>query len=159
MWLNRNQKRRSPDRARRTGPAVAAVAAVALAAALVWMPVNALPVWAAARTEAAGGSESTQTSTTEAPTTPAQANGPSDSAQTPNPDSAPSTPASPASPTGIPGAPAATGTAVLMGAGVYTVARKRWSDRKKSQERPQEYIYFENHTKTGTLRDEEKFID
>ena len=50
----------------------------------------------------------------------------------------------------------AAGTAVLMGAGLYTAARKQWNEKKNSK---REYVYFENHTKNKTLRDEEKYVD
>ena len=43
-----------------------------------------------------------------------------------------------------------------MGAGIYTVARKQWIEKKNKQK---EYVYFENHTKNGTLRDEERYLD
>ena len=45
----------------------------------------------------------------------------------------------------------ATGTAVLLTAGVYTAARKQWNEKKKEKQKPKEYVYFENHTKNGTL--------
>lgn len=51
----------------------------------------------------------------------------------------------------------ATGTAVLLTAGIYTAVRKQWNEKKN--EKPKEYVYFENHTKNGTLREEEKQAD
>lgn len=51
----------------------------------------------------------------------------------------------------------ATGTVILLGAGAYTAVRKQWNEKKDAK--PKEYVYFENHTKNGTLRDEEKYID
>ena len=51
----------------------------------------------------------------------------------------------------------ATGTVILLGAGAYTAVRKQWNEKKNAK--PKEYVYFENHTKNGTLRDEEKYID
>ena len=51
----------------------------------------------------------------------------------------------------------ATGTVILLGAGAYTAVRKQWNEKKNAK--PKEYVYFENHTKNGTLRDEEKYIE
>ncbi len=45
------------------------------------------------------------------------------------------------------------GTAVLIGAGAYTYVRKKWKEGRNTRE---EYVYYENHTRNGTLREEEK---
>ncbi len=56
------------------------------------------------------------------------------------------------------GSPARTaaGTAILLGAGAYTGMRIKWKEKKKQQQEKQEYVYFENHTRNGTLRREER---
>ncbi len=46
----------------------------------------------------------------------------------------------------------AAGMAVLIGSGTFTYLRTR---SKKKEETG--YVYFENHTRNGTLRDEEKY--
>lgn len=50
----------------------------------------------------------------------------------------------------------AAGTAILLGAGAYTGMRMKWKEKKKQQQEKQEYVYFENHTRNGTLRREER---
>ncbi len=50
---------------------------------------------------------------------------------------------------------AVVGTAVLVGAGAFTYTRSKWKENREKQEN-QEYVYFENHTKNGTLKDEER---
>ena len=46
----------------------------------------------------------------------------------------------------------AAGMAVLIGSGTFTYLRTR---SKKKEEAG--YVYFENHTQNGTLKDEEKY--
>ncbi len=41
------------------------------------------------------------------------------------------------------------GTAVLIGAGAFTYVRKKVSEERKKK--PQEFVYYENHTRNGTL--------
>lgn len=51
-----------------------------------------------------------------------------------------------------------TGTAVLVGAGAYTMLRGKWQEKKR-ETKDTAYIPFENHTKNGTLTEEEKARD
>lgn len=54
-----------------------------------------------------------------------------------------------------------TGTAVLVGAGAYTFMRGKWQEKKREEETGEKkpYVYFENHTRNGTLTEEERTKD
>ncbi len=43
------------------------------------------------------------------------------------------------------------GAAVLIGAGAFTSVRKRWGERQR--ERPEEFVYYHNHTRDGAAGD------
>ena len=71
------------------------------------------------------------------------------------PDAAPETAAAQreGSPAGLGGLTTTTGGAVLIGAGAYSYVRKqRWEERDRRRAEQKEPVYFENHTRTGTLR-------
>lgn len=50
-----------------------------------------------------------------------------------------------------------TGGAALVGVGAYSFMRKqRQDERERRRAEPREVLYFENHTRNGTLRPEER---
>ena len=51
----------------------------------------------------------------------------------------------------------AAGSALLIGAGAYSFVRRQWQEEREQQSAASEpYTYFENHTRNGTLRPEER---